>query len=59
MDIKGRVGVRWGGPAMSAKDSINVARTRKDQPIVILVDINAIEILDETKVRERGFGFTR
>lgn len=53
----GKVGGGGGRPVMGPQNAINVARTRKDDTVRVLTDVNAIEIRDQTKVAEGGLGF--
>lgn len=71
--VKGRNSIKWErglnlaifgglvwrgrGPVMCAQHTVNVACAREDNAIRILGNIDTIEITEETKVAERGFGF--
>ena len=44
---------------MGAEDAINVTGTGQDNAVGKLVDVNAIEVMEEAKVTERRGGFTR
>jgi hypothetical protein len=49
---------RWGGPTVGAEDAIDVTGTGQDNAVGKLVDVNAIEVIEEAKVTERWGGFT-
>lgn len=46
-------------PTMSAKDAFNVGLGRDNNGIVILVNIKAIEVVEQSKVSEGWFGLSR